>query len=81
MKWNPMAEIRREHTPVGDNAVARGDIFRAIYVYLYLALRNRVFNCKLHHGSSFVLDVTCGLCSEVSVISALINFRFVPTRS
>lgn len=38
MKWNPMAEIRREHTPVGDNAVARGDIFRAIYVFISISL-------------------------------------------
>lgn len=65
MKWNPMAEIRREHAPVGDNAVARGDIFRAIYVFISISLyvtayliasyTTRKFVCTRCDGTVYVV--------------------------
>lgn len=44
MKWNPMGDIRRKRMrELGDN---NAGTFSARYIYLYLALRNRVFNLQ-----------------------------------
>jgi len=75
MKWNPKYEGNAR-----DNTVACEDIFPLVFI----SVSFYVTACLIANYSAEVRlcpFVTCDLYNEVSVMSALINFRFVLTRS
>jgi len=74
MKWNP-----KYGGNARDNTVACEDIFPPIFIsvsfYVTALIANYTAEVRL------CPFVTCDLYNEVFVMSALINFRFVLTRS